>query len=242
MLPILQIGPLALRLPLLLALVGLILGISFAERRLPKAGLTANQLNTLVFLALGGGLLAARLAFAAQHFSLFSRAPLTLLSPDGGLLDPWAGAIVGLLAMMIYAQRQKLELWSTLDALTPLLAVWGVFLGLAAAAAGEPIGNPTALPWGIELWGVQRHPLPLYYSLAALLILAGFWRRWGQSRFAGEVFLQFTLVCAAALLVLETWRADSPLLPGGWRTLQVLCWLIMAASFVLLERRAASKH
>ncbi|GAB4478565.1 MAG: prolipoprotein diacylglyceryl transferase [Anaerolineales bacterium] len=240
MLPILQIGPFALRTPLLLTLLGLYLGISLAERRLPKGSLSISQLNNLVFLGLGSGLIAARLFFALQHWSIFAQSPLSLLSLDAGLLDPWAGLTVGIFAILIYGQRQQLSLWASLDALTPLFAVLGVFLSLAWFASGAIYGMPTELPWGLELWGAKRHPVALYQAIAALIILIGFWRRWGKGDYPGQVFLQFTLATAASLLFVETWRAASPTLPGGLRTVQSVAWLVMALCFWLLDQRA--KH
>ncbi|MCS6908317.1 MAG: prolipoprotein diacylglyceryl transferase [Anaerolineales bacterium] len=238
MLPILQIGPLALRTPLLLVLLGLYLGITLAEARLPKGSLSAAQLNTVVFLGLGSGLVAARLVFALRQWTIFAEAPLSLLSLDGGMLDPWAGLVVGALAVLISVQRQRLSLWETLDALTPLFAVLGIFSSLAFFASGELYGIPTQMPWGVELWGAKRHPLALYHACAALLILIVLWRRLGKSRFPGEIFLQYLLSTSAAWLFLEAWRANSPLLPGGIRTVQGVAWFSMALCFWLLNRHA----
>ncbi|MFN3308728.1 MAG: prolipoprotein diacylglyceryl transferase [Anaerolineales bacterium] len=238
MLPVLQIGPLALRTPLLFVLLGFYLGISFAERRLPKEALSVAQLNHLIFLSLGGGLIAARLVFALDHWAIFAEKPLHLFSLDIGLLNLWAGLIVGILVMLSYSQWQKISLWVALDALTPLLAVLGVFLSLSLFASGAIYGIPTALPWGLEVWGAKRHPLALYYALAGLLILIGFWRKFGKGSFAGQIFLQFVLVTAAILLFLEIWRANSPLLPGGVRTVQAVSWLVMALCLWLIDRRA----
>jgi len=238
MLPILQIGPLALRTPLLLALLGLYVGLSLAERRLAKDALSVGQLNTLVFLGLGCGLIVARLAFALQHWALFVETPLSLIALDGGLLDPWVGGAAGIIAMLIYGQRQKLSLWATLDALTPLLAVWVIFLSLAFLASGELYGTPTNLPWGVELWGAKRHPIALYHALAGTTILVSLWGKFGKGNFAGQVFLHYILLTAAVWLFLEAWRANSPLLPGGIRAIQALAWLVMGFAFWLLDRRA----
>lgn len=240
MLPIFQIGPLALRTPLLLVLLGLYLGISLAERRLPKDSLTANQLNSLVFLGLGSGLAVARLIFALEHWAIFAEAPLSLFSLDGGLLNPWAGLVAGVLAMLIYGQRQGLSLWAVLDALTPLFAVLGVFLSLAFFASGAIYGVPTELPWGMELWGAKRHPLSLYQALVALFLLIVFWRKFGKGDFPGQIFLYYILSAAGALLFLEFWRANSPLLPGGIRAVQAVAWAMMALGFWLLNRRSKS--
>lgn len=238
MLPVLQIGPLALRTPLLLLLIGFYLGISLAERRLPRDSLSVSQLNHLVFLGLGGGLIGARLVFVLGHWAIFAQAPLSIFSLDSALLDLGTGLVVGVLAMLIYGQRQGLSFWKTLDALTPLLAVLAIFLSLAHFASGEVYGVPTELPWGLELWGAKRHPIALYQALAALLIFLLFWRRFGKGNFPGQIFLQFALFLAGAQLFLETWRANSPLLPGGFRIVQGVAWLIMALCFWLLDRRS----
>ncbi len=236
MLPILQIGPLALRTSGLLLLIGAYLGLSLAERRLPKGGPNSDQLYNLVFLSLVSGVAAARLSFAIQNFSIFRAAPLNLFSLDAGLLDPFAGFAAALIAALVYGQRKKLALWPTLEAFTPLLAVMAVFVGLAHLASGAAFGAPTSLPWGIELWGASRHPTQIYETAAAALILGWLWPRLGKSAPPGRLFLLFVTASAGARLVLEAWRGDSSLLPGGLRLAQVIAWGVMAAGLWGLGR------
>ena len=66
---------------------------------------------------------------------------------------------------------KKLEIWSVLDALSLLLPVIGMGLGLATFAVGSQYGTPTGLPWGINLWGEIRHPVQLYQTFGFLLIM-----------------------------------------------------------------------
>lgn len=145
MLPSLQISPLALRTSGLLLLLGVYLGLSLTERRLPKGGLTPNQLYNLTFLAAIAGVLGARLLFVVQNFALFQDSPLNIFSLDTILLDPFGGVAAALIALLIYGQRKKLAFWSTLDAFTPTLAVFSVSLGLSHASSGAAFGTPTAL-------------------------------------------------------------------------------------------------
>jgi hypothetical protein len=42
--------------------------------------------------------------------------------------------------------------------------------------------------------------------------------------------------------VVESWRANSPLLPGGIRTVQVLAWFVMALCYGSLSRLAEQGH
>jgi prolipoprotein diacylglyceryltransferase len=237
MLPILQIGPLALRTSGLLLLIGAYLGLSLAERRLPKGGPNSDQLYNLVFLSLVSGVAAARLAFAIQNFAIFRAAPLSLFSLDAGLLDPFAGIAAALIVSLAYGQRKKLALWPTLDAFTPMLAVLAVFAGLAHIASGAAFGAPTSLPWGVELWGARRHPTQIYEVVAAAGILAWLWRRFGKATPPGRLFLLFVTTSAGARLVLEAWRGDSALLPGNLRLAQVIAWGVMAAGLWLIGKQ-----
>jgi phosphatidylglycerol---prolipoprotein diacylglyceryl transferase len=238
MLPVLQIGPLAIRTSTLLLLLGFYFGLSLAERRLTKGGPTSDQLYTLTFISVFAGILAARLSFAAQNFNIFRESPLIIFSLDTSLLDPFGGTAVALIGMLIYGQRKKLSFWLTLDSFTPLLAVFAVFLGLAHTTSGAAYGAPTSLPWGIDLWGAKRHLSQVYETLAALLILVLFWPRFGREDAPGNVFLLFIMASAGTRLVLEAWRGDSIIIVGGVRLAQVIAWLVIALGFWLLERKA----
>lgn len=243
MFPILQLGPLAIQTPGLLLLLGVYLGLSLAERRLPQRGAPdVNQLYNLFLLAGGVGLLAARLSFVLQNPALFRGSWRNLVSLDASLLDPWAGLAFGLIVALVYGQRKGLSLWATLDAYTPAAAVLAVFLGLAHLASGNAYGLPTSLPWGIELWGTKRHPTQVYETLLALGILAWLWPQFRHPLPPGTRFVRFLTATAAATLLVHGWRADSILLPGGFRLEQVLAWLTMALGFWLWQRLSEKKE
>jgi len=237
MFPILQIGPLAIKTPGLLLLVGIYLGLLLAERRLDPHRVTANHLYNLTFIALGAGLLSARLSYFFQHFASFKSYPWSILSLDASLLDPFAGMAVALVALLVYGGRKRIPFWSALDAFTPALALFLVFLGLAHFASGTAFGAPTSLPWGIQLWGETRHPSQVYETLAALIILFVLWRRFGRSAPPGDVFLLFASLSAGAALFLGTWRGDNSLVFNSFRQDQVFAWLVLAAGLWILERR-----
>jgi phosphatidylglycerol:prolipoprotein diacylglycerol transferase len=177
MFPILQIGPLALRTPGLLLLLGAYLGLSLTERYAVRRGIKADPLYNLFFLVAATGLIGARISFAIQHINLFRDTPLNLISLDPSLLNPWGGLAAGLIAALVYGQRKKLAFWFTLDAYTPGFAVFAVTLGLSHFASGNAFGAPTSLPWEIDLWGAHRHPSQIYESIAAAIILFIIWRQ-----------------------------------------------------------------
>lgn len=236
MLPVLPIGPLAIQTPGLIILVGLWLSLSLVERFAPRFGVKASDLYNLAFISLLAGLVGARLAVVFRYPAQFSSNPLSIFSLNPGLLDPLGGAIFGILAGVIFAQRKDLPGWTTLDALTPGLGLMGVFLGFAHLASGAAFGAPADLPWSLTLWGAQRHPSQVYEILAASIILGLIWP--GRSPCGalirpaqpGVYFLSFIALSAGARLVLEAWRGDSSLLFAGLRGAQVIAWMVLAAS------------
>jgi prolipoprotein diacylglyceryltransferase len=237
MLPVLNIGPLALQTPGLVMLIGLWLGLSLAEKFSAKRGVSPNLLYNLAFVTLVAGVIGARLAYILRYPEAFANSPLSLISLNPGLLDPVGGLAVGLISGAIYAQRKKMALLPTLDALTPLLAVMAIALGLSHLASGAAFGATTQVPWGIELWGAKRHPTQIYEVMAAVAILLILWPgKWGEQEPAGRYFLLFVMLSALAQLILQAFRGDSLLLPGGWRTVQIGAWLLLAASLWGLHR------
>lgn len=244
MFPTLQVGPLALQTPGLILLLALWLGLGWMERQARRAGnLNAETLYNLVFAALVSAILGARLSFAAQNLAVFRQTPLSLFSPNPGLLDPFGGLALGLLAALVYGQRQKLGFWMTLDALTPLFAALTVGAALSAAAAGTFFGMESSLPWAIDLWGAKRHPTQFYALGLALLNLAILgWQARKNHQPEGRLFLLFAALTAGGWLLVEGLRGDSVLLPGGWRAGQVTAWFILWGVLGLQLWRGAKKE
>jgi phosphatidylglycerol---prolipoprotein diacylglyceryl transferase len=239
MLPVLQIGPLALQTPGLILLAGIWLGLWLAERRAHRHGVEPSHLYNLALVALLSGLVGGRLFYVLFYPSAFAASPRSIFSLNPGLFDIWGAVLAGLMAAFIYGSRKKLTFWPTLDALTPGLAVMTIAVSLSNLASGNAFGAPTQLPWAIELWGAQRHPSQVYEAIAGLAILAVvlFRQRAVVSQRAGLSFLVFLALTAAARLFLEVFRGDSVLLPNGWRVMQINAWLLLAACLWLIYRR-----
>jgi phosphatidylglycerol---prolipoprotein diacylglyceryl transferase len=229
MLPVLQIGPLALQMPGLMYLIGLWLGLSLAEKRAAKFGISANHIYNLTFSGLIAGIVGARLGYVFQYPNAFLRSPLSLFSLNPGLLDPFFGAAAALIAVLIYGQRNKLPFWRILDGLTPVPAVFMIGMALAHIASGEAFGAETSLSWAIDLWGAKRHPSQFYELIGAIIILLALELRIKDSIApVGMPFLTFVALSAGTRLFLEAFRGDSAVIFGGIRIMQVVAWLVLA--------------
>ena len=232
MFPVVSIGPLAVQVPGVMLLIGVWAGIQVMEREATRHKLPASSLSNLVLFGLLAGVIGARLGYALRFLEAYGEDPLGLLSLNPSTLSPMEGVLAGLLTAWIYGTRKGLSFWSTLDALTPGLAVFGVALGLSHLASGDAYGAPASLPWAIELWGARRHPTQVYEILAAVLILLALWRFRRWDTFPGFFFLCWVLMAAVSRLILEAFRGDSAVIFGVLRGAQIggLLILLMAMS------------
>jgi phosphatidylglycerol:prolipoprotein diacylglycerol transferase len=213
---------------LILLVAALWIGLALAEKRSERHNISKEALNNIVYYSLFGYILGGRLLYALSNLSAFVQSPFSLFSLNIDLFDPLAALAVAFVVGLIYGSRQKLPLWSTLDALTPLFAMLAIGLSLSHLAAGTAFGSPTDLPWGIDLWNATRHPSQIYDLIASLLVFAWIWFRKADAQ-PGIPFLTFAALTISARLFLETFRGDSTLIFGGLRLTQILAWIALAA-------------
>src|SRR5215203_7137513 len=140
----------------ILLVAALWIGLALAEKRSERHGISKDTLNNITFYGILAYIIGGRVLFALSNLSAFAPSPLSIFSPNPDLFDLTSALITMLLVGLIYGQRQKLPLWGTLDALTPLFATLAIGNPLARLVAGTAFGSPTTLPWGIELWNAMR--------------------------------------------------------------------------------------
>ena len=127
MLPILQIGPLAIQTPGLILLLGLWTGLYLSEKLCSQERYGPGGLVPPGFLGVslsfdwcppGLRILEYSQAFIANPFSIISINPT--------LFNWWAGAACALIFSLWYGQQHNLDFWLTLDLLTPAFATLSV--------------------------------------------------------------------------------------------------------------------
>jgi phosphatidylglycerol:prolipoprotein diacylglycerol transferase len=238
MLPILQIGPLAIQTPGLILLFGLWIGLYLSEKFAVKKDMDPGILYHLVFWGLISALIGARLGYIAEYPQAFFASPLSIISINLALFNWWAGVACGVIFMLWYGQRNHLDFWMTLDLLTPAFATFSVFIGIAHFASGSAFGSPADLPWAIELWGKRRHPTQIYEIISSGIILGIVFRLMNLKNPLpkGALFLCFLVLTSGSALFLEAFRGDSQMF-GNFRLVQLLAWLGLAVGLWLLGKR-----
>ena len=107
---------------LILLLAALWIGLALAEKRAERHNISKDALNNIVYYSLFGYILGGRVLYALSNFSVFTAKSTQSLLAQPRSVRSTRRAGMALLVGFVYGHRQKLPLWSTLDALTPLFA------------------------------------------------------------------------------------------------------------------------
>ncbi|HNB34842.1 MAG TPA: prolipoprotein diacylglyceryl transferase [Anaerolineales bacterium] len=219
---------------MVLLIIAAWLGLSLAERHSERHGINKDDLNNITFYSLIAFVVGGRIAYILQNLPAFTQSPSGIVSINPDLFDPFGAIVVSAITAIIYGQRNKLTFWNTLDALTPFFSVLAIGLGLSHLAAGTAFGQPTNLPWGIEMWSATRHPTQIYQTLASTLTLGPLLFLKPNHR-PGFFFVVFTTITAAYQLLIQAFRGDNTLIFNGLRQEQIIAWLVLAMGFFIFE-------
>ena len=234
MYPVLQIAGLALNTAGLMVLLAGWLGTALAAREAERLQIDGNVVWDAAFYAVVVGLIAARLWYVGAHWSAYQTDLRQVLALNLGTLALGPGVIIAAIVSLAYLLHRRISLSRIADALAP-----GLLLGLAVLRVGDyltgrVLGTPTSVPWAVELWGVSRHPVALYEAGGALVALGIVWRLRDRKPYDGFIFLIALLCASMARLFLETYRADSPQVTGGFRVVQFASLTIILVTLGIL--------
>lgn len=216
-----QIGPLTIHIYALCLITGIIAAWVIGLRRWRARGGTPETFETVLIWAIPIGIVGARLYHVATHLGDYFAPGATQhwwAIWEGGIAI--YGAIgFGALAAWLVARRERIAFAALADALAP-----GIAVGQALGRFGnwfnqELYGQPTTLPWGLEIDPVHRapgfeqyetfHPTFAYEALwnvfVAVLLL------WADRRFRlgrGKVFALYVALYGLGRTFTEGLRLD----------------------------------
>ena len=134
---------------------GLMMFLSFVvaglvlRMELERKDLDAEKGWDLVFMAVVGGILGAKIYYVLLNFPRLVQDPLGLIFSRGGMV--WYGGFLGASALVYWEiKRSKLPLGTTADAIALALPLAYATGRLGCFLVGDDWGRPTALPWGIR--------------------------------------------------------------------------------------------
>ncbi len=232
--PELEIGPLTLQ------TFGLMVGLGFVAagmvlaRRLRELGREPDLAYEIVFAALVGGIVGAKLWFVVEEGDLGE-----LLSGTG--LVWYGGALGGAAAVLAWARWRGLLDLGLLDLCAPALAIGYAVGRIGCQLAGDgDYGIPSDLPWamaypnGTVPTTDEVHPTPVYEFLAMSLVAYGLWTLRDRLK-PGGVFALYLLLAGLERFLIEFIRRNEEV-ALGLSTAQFVSIVMATAGAVWLWR------
>jgi phosphatidylglycerol:prolipoprotein diacylglycerol transferase len=224
-----HLGPFAIRWYALAYIAGILLGWRYAATLLKAPSLwtrrppplSVERLDDLILWITLGVIVGGRLGHTLFYTpELIWRDPMEILKVWHGGMSFHGGALGVLLAISLFAWRNRLEVLRVGDLIAASTPI-GLFFGrIANFINGELWGRPTTLPWGIIFPGagpLPRHPSQLYEAaleglgLFALLAWAVWGKRWTGRR--GVIMGLFVLGYGLVRISLENVREPDAYMP-----------------------------
>jgi prolipoprotein diacylglyceryl transferase len=178
----LNIGPLPLHVYGLLLAVGVVVATLISERRWQRWGHDRREIGDMIVVVVISGVVGARLYHVATDYQLFEHHWIRVFEIWRGGLSIWGVIIAGVLAVVVMSRIRHVDTLGIMDAMAVGIMVaqaigrWGNYFNQ------ELFGEPTRLPWGLEIDRAHRpagytqfttfHPTFLYESLY-LIVLVG---------------------------------------------------------------------
>jgi prolipoprotein diacylglyceryl transferase len=229
-----MVGPFKIHFYALCILIGMILAIWHADRRLVQRGAKSGIALDIALWTIPIAVIGARIFHVLTHSGdyFYPGADLTAVLRiwEGGIAI-YGGLLGGALGAWIGANRSGIKFWSFADAVAPgiLLAQgigrWGNYFNQ------ELFGLPTTLPWGLEINPSNAafpvglppetlfHPTFLYeslWSLIGVIILLALDKRLILRR--GTMFGAYLIYYSVGRVITENLRIDPSDIILGLRT------------------------
>jgi phosphatidylglycerol---prolipoprotein diacylglyceryl transferase len=238
--PEIHLGPLTLQSFGLMLGLGFVVAGLFAARRLKEIGRPPDWAYEMVFAAIVGGIVGARLWSVIENWdeakddlvgSVFSGAGLVFY---GGLLG-------GALVVLAWAKwRGVLDLKTFDVAAVPLAAAYAIGrIGCQLAGDGD-YGKAWDGPWamaypdGTVPTTEEVHPTPIYEALAMGLVAWFLWSRRDSMR-PGGLFALYLVLAGAERFLVEFLRRNDPV-AAGLTLPQLVALAMMVGGGVWLAR------
>ena len=227
---------------------GLLFGLAFIAsglvltRRLRELGKPVDWAYEIIFAGLLGGVVGARLWWAAEHLDEVREDTFGSLFGGSGLTW-YGGALGGAAAVLLWARRRGMLNLGLLDLCSPALAL-GYAMGRVGCQLsgdgdyGEPWDGPWAMayPDGVVPTDIPVHPTPIYETLAMGLAAWVLWRL--RDRLApGRLFALYLVLAGAERFLVEFVRINEPV-AAGLTTPQFVSLAMLAAGAAWLARTA----
>jgi phosphatidylglycerol---prolipoprotein diacylglyceryl transferase len=217
--PEIHIGPVTLQTFGIMFAFAFIASGAVIAKRLKELDKPVDWAYEMVFAALVGGIVGARLDFIIENYSDVSDDLLGNLFSGAGLVW-YGGAIGGAIGVLLWARwRQMLNL-GLLDICAPALAIGYAVGRIGCQLSGDgdygiPWDGPWAMayPHGTVPTDVTVHPTPIYETLTMGFVAYGLWRLRGRFQ-PGLLFALYLTLAGTERFLVEFIRRNDDVAVG----------------------------
>ncbi|MDM8519852.1 prolipoprotein diacylglyceryl transferase [Anaerolineales bacterium HSG6] len=234
MLPILNIGPLALPTYPFLLLVAFWSGTWLAAQQAKRFNFDGDYLYNAAIYGLIAGLIGARLWFVLEHWENYAPNISQAFSLSRNAMSVYEGVVFALLAVLIYTQYYKIPLGIFCDAAAPGMVLALIITQIGGFLGDLTLGQPTTMPWGIPIASVTRHPVQLYQTAGCGIILLILFLIRHQCPWSGFQFWLFVALYSLNRLILEIFVANPETIGDGFLAMQVFSWAMLIVALAVM--------
>jgi len=257
-----RIGPIAVYWYGIILVTAMLVASYVAAFEAKRRGENEDHVWNMLWLVIILGIVGARLyhvfsspAGTETGWAYYRDHPWAIFDTRSGGLGIYGAVIGGVLGVLLYTYRAKLNVLRYFDIAAPALALgqaigrWGNFVNQ------ELYGPPTTLPWGIKIDEFHRYPpfndLSLYplttrfhpdflyeslWTLVGAILLLVLARTWAARLKEGDIFLLYLIWYPLGRLWVEALR------PDAWKianipTAQIISAVLIVVAVVALVVR-----
>jgi phosphatidylglycerol:prolipoprotein diacylglycerol transferase len=242
--PEIELGPLTLQTFGLMMGLGFVVAGIFAQRYLKELGRPPDWAYEMVFAALVGGIVGARLWAVIENWDEASDDIFGSLFSGAGLVF-YGGLLGGAIAVLAWAWRRGVLDLKTVDtAAVPLAAAYAIGrIGCQLAGDGD-YGKDWDGPWamaypdGTVPTTEEVHPTPVYETLTMGLVAWFLWRRRHDMR-PGGLFALYLVLAGAERFLVEFLRRNDRVAAGLTVPQLIAMAMVVAGGIWLVRVRSA---
>lgn len=243
-----------------------LVGGSLLQRELRRMELPEQRAWDLLFTAVVGGIIGAKLYYVALNWRLAAADPSFLWS-RGGLV--WYGGFLLATVLVVWQiRRYALPLGRVADAIAVVLPIGYAIGRVGCFLVGDDYGSPTASAFGMRFpdgapptrvdaleryFGIQVdpelvqqfgevvpvHPTQLYEVAMSLIIFAIVWRLRTHAMQAGWLFMLWLSLAGVERVVVEVFRAKDDRFIGVFTIAQAISLVLIVVGIVGMKRLTA---